>query len=548
MPPTPTFPTFSVNPRRQDYDDSNSQQNLKPFNPRQSDSRPSDPQPNSGPSDSKSSNAQPSNPQRGRGGSDRDRHNRLHPSNFFAALSSLAENDRITGLFMMACALAGLILANLPETGPGLNALAAWIPLDLPGGLNLSLKDWIQDGMLTIFFLTMGLDLRQEAATGTLRDHRQVLLPMLAALGGVAVPILIYCLFNLGSPAGLRGWAVPTATDVAFSLAALQLLLPKAGPALQAFLMTLAIFDDLIGVLLIALGYSSLGQPSWLLVCLAGLVVWALLVRAVSRSAQIRRPLVSLCLLGALGGGLLAWYSLFKAGIHPVLAGVAMGLLTPVARSKVTEAEATEAEEPSTSTAPHLTEPTEHRPTDTEPSGTEPTETHPPVTNQANTKPAGFEPTGIEPNRNPTPSPAERLDHFLTPLSALVVLPVFAFFSLSISLDQLGPGLLTDRVFWGATLGLALGKPLGILTMLILAGHLGLRRPAGSTTGNMIGLCQLCGIGFTMSFLIANLAFAGSPHLESALLGVLAGSVLSVLIVAVGTIPGRLRSTKRVSS
>ena len=541
---TPIFPASQINPRRQDCDDSNLQQNLKAFNPRQSGLQPSDPQLNSGPSDSKPSNAQPSNPQRGRGGSDRDRHNRLHPSNFFAALSSLAENDRITGLFMMACALAGLILANLPETGPGLNALATWIPLDLPGGLNLSLKDWIQDGMLTIFFLTMGLDLRQEAATGTLRDHRQVLLPMLAALGGVAVPILIYCLLNLGSPAGLRGWAVPTATDVAFSLAALQLLLPKAGPALQAFLMTLAIFDDLIGVLLIALGYSSLGQPSWLLVCLVGLAVWALLVRAASRSARLWRPLVPLCLLGALAGGLLAWYSLFKAGIHPVLTGVAMGLLTPVARSNAAEAEATEVEEPSASTAPNLTEPTEHRPIDTKPSGTEPTETHPPVTSQANTKPAGFEPTEIEPNRNPTLSPAERLDHFLTPLSALVVLPLFAFFSLSIPLDQLGPGLLTDRVFWGTALGLALGKPLGIMTMVILASHLGLRRPAGATTGNMIGLCQLCGIGFTMSFLIANLAFAGSPHLQSALLGVLAGSVLSVLIVAVGTIPGRLRSAR----
>ena len=526
MSPTPTFP---VNRRRQDCDDSNSQQNPKPL-------------------DSKPSNNQPSNPRHRLDGSNRDQHNRLHSLNFFAVLSSLAENDRITGLFMMVCALAGLILANLPETGPGLNALAAWVPLDLPGGLNLPLKDWIQDGLLTIFFLTMGLDLRQEAATGTLRDHRQVLLPMLAALGGVAVPILIYCLFNLGSPAGLRGWAVPTATDVAFSLAALQLLLPKAGPALQAFLMTLAIFDDLIGVLLIALGYSSLGQPSWLLVCLVGLVVWALLVRAASRSARLWRPLVPLCLLGALAGGLLAWYSLFKAGIHPVLAGVAMGLLTPVVRSKAAEAEATEAEEPSANTAPNITEPSGHRSTEAKPSEAEPTEPNPPGTSQANTEPAEFEPTGIEPSRNQTPSPTERLDHFLTPLSALVVLPLFAFFSLSIPLDQLGPGLLTDRVFWGAALGLALGKPLGIMTMVILASHLGLRRPAGSTTGNMIGLCQLCGIGFTMSFLIANLAFAGSPHLESALLGVLAGSVLSVLIVAVGTIPGRLRSTKRVSS
>ena len=505
MPPTPTFPAFPVNPQRQVYDDSNSQQNLKLFNPRQSGPQPSDPQLNSEPSDCKPSNAQPSNPQRGQGGSDRDRHKRLHLSNFFTALSSLAENDRITGLFMMACALAGLILANLPETGPGLNALAAWIPLDLPGGLNLSLKDWIQDGLLTIFFLTMGLDLRQEAATGTLRDHKQVLLPMLAALGGVAVPILIYCLLNLGSPAGLRGWAVPTATDVAFSLAALQLLLPKAGPALQAFLMTLAIFDDLVGVLLIALGYSSLGQPSWLLVCLAGLVVWALLVRVASRFSRLRRPLMPLFLLGALVGGLLAWYGLFKAGVHPVLAGVAMGLLTPVARSH-----------------------------EAEPSRTEST----------GANPAGTETIGIKQSYVQASSPAEQLDRLLTPLSALVVLPVFAFFSLSISLDQLGPGLLTYRVFWGAMLGLALGKPLGIMTMVILASHLGLRRPAGSTTGNLIGLCQLCGIGFTMSFLIANLAFAGSSHLESALLGVLAGSVLSVLVVAVGTIPGRLRSAR----
>lgn len=544
MPPTPTFPTFQVNSHRQDCDDSNSQRNPKLFNPRRSGLQPSDPQLNSGQSDSKPSNAQPSSPQRGQSGSDRDRHKRLHLSNFFTALSSLAENDRITGLFMMACALAGLILANLPETGPGLNALAAWIPLDLPGGLDLSLKDWIQDGLLTIFFLTMGLDLRQEAATGTLRDHKQVLLPMLAALGGVAVPILIYCLLNLGSPAGLRGWAVPTATDVAFSLAALQLLLPKAGPALQAFLMTLAIFDDLIGVLLIALGYSSAVQPGWLLVCLVGLVVWALLIRAASRPARLWRPLVPLCLLGALAGGLLAWYSLFKAGIHPVLAGVAMGLLTPVARSKAAEAEATEAEESPANTAPNITEPSGHRSTGAKPSETEPTEPNPPGTSQANTEPAEFEPTGIEPSRNQTPSPTERLDYFLTPLSALIVLPLFAFFSLSIPLDQLGPGLLTDRVFWGATLGLALGKPLGIMTMVILASHLGLRRPAGATTGNMIGLCQLCGIGFTMSFLIANLAFAGSPHLETALLGVLAGSILSVLVVAVGTIPGRLRCAR----
>ena len=115
MPPTPTFPAFPVNPQRQVYDDSNSQQAPKP------------------------SNTQPSNPQRGQSGSDKGQHNRFHPSNFFAALSSLAENDRITGLFMMASALAGLILANLPESGPGLNALAAWIPLDLPGGLSLSL-------------------------------------------------------------------------------------------------------------------------------------------------------------------------------------------------------------------------------------------------------------------------------------------------------------------------------------------------------------------------------------------------------------------------
>lgn len=376
-------------------------------------------------------------------------------------LRRLAQDDRLCGLIMLLAAVLGLVCVNVPRAAEPYQAISTWIPFhgglsDLVPGLDMNLKEWVQDGLLTIFFLVIGLDLRQEISTGTLHSPRQTLLPMMAALGGVIAPIGIYLAINQINPIGIRGWAVPTATDVAFSLAALRILAPQAGAELQAFLMTLAVFDDIIGVLLIALGYSHLSQ-AWILIPVAlCLAVWHGLV-------QMKRIPWLLALLTALG----AWYGLLLTGIHPVLSGVALGLLTPG-----------------------------------------------------------------DPIHGEDKPRAGRFSRALAPLSALLILPLFAFLSMGIPLSGFRPSWLINPVFLGITGGLALGKPLGIMIMLTICSRVGLKLPMGIRMGDLAGLAQLCGIGFTMSFLIANLAYT-DPHLtDMALIAVLTGSALSILLAA----------------
>ena len=388
-------------------------------------------------------------------------------------LCSTAQNDRNTALLMVSAAILGLVGANLPATLDTYQAISTWVPLHaldhLIPGLDLTVKEWVQDGMLTLFFLVIGLDLRQEMSTGTLRNPRQALTPMLAAIGGVIAPIGIYWAFNHSDPTGLRGWAIPTATDVAFSLTALRILAPGTGAGRQSFLMTLAVFDDIIGVLLIAVGYSHLSQPWMLLPAMLCLGGWYLLMR-------MRRVLRPIALLAALG----AWYGFLRAGIHPVLSGVALGLLTPG-----------------------------------------------------------------RPSLQGKESRAESLSRNLTPLSALLALPLFAFLSMGIPLHDFSPTWLTSPIFLGITIGLALGKPLGIMSVVLVCSRLGLRLPSGIRTVDLGAVAQLCGIGFTMSFLIADLAYSGTSHISMALVAVLAGSALSFLLAAVTIAFTKRKTTSR---
>lgn len=380
-------------------------------------------------------------------------------SGCWSRLRALAQDDKRCGVLMLTAALLGLLCANLPQTSIWFRQVSTWIPLrhtivgTVPG-LGMDLKEWVQDGLLTAFFLVIGLELRQESATGTLHDPRQALLPMLAAVGGVAAPISIYLTVNIGNPSGMGGWAVPTATDVAFSLAALRILTPHAGVELQAFLMTLAVFDDIIGVLLIAAGYSHLERPWLLIPVIICLIAWYMLTR---------RPHIRWIL--ALPMAIGSWYGMLLTGIHPVLSGVALGLLTP-----------------------------------------------------GNPIHGEHEPR------------AERFARNMAPLSALLALPLFAFLSMGIPLNGFTPSWLVDPIFIGITVGLALGKPLGIMAMLSICFRLGLRLSPGIHMKDLAGVAQLCGIGFTMSFLIANLAFT-DPHLTGmALMAVLIGSTLSCLL------------------
>ena len=258
----------------------------------------------------------------------------------WSTIRRIAASDRISGLIMLGFALTGLVLANLPATAHAFETVAEthlFIPytnLDLPIG------HWAQDGLLTIFFLTVGLELKQELTTGSLANPKAAAVPMLCAVGGMIAPPILFlavtALFSQigpGEPGTLiltttgssipfsemsHGWAVPTATDIAFSLAVLALFAKALPGSIRAFLMTLATVDDLLAIILIAVFFSSINAWYWFIGIAVCAAIWAYLVRLK------KVPWIAVGIVG-----ILAWIMMFEAGVHPTLAGVLVGLLTP---------------------------------------------------------------------------------------------------------------------------------------------------------------------------------------------------------------------------
>jgi NhaA family Na+:H+ antiporter len=368
---------------------------------------------------------------------------------------------------MLACAALGLLLVNLSWTAGPLHEFSE-IHLGIPWtNIELPVSEWAQDGLLTVFFLVVGLDLKQELTTGSLSNPRRAAVPMLAAVGGMVAPPLIFlavtAIFHANGAIPdfsiiERGWAVPTATDIAFSLAVLALFARGLPGAIRAFLMTLATVDDLLGILLIAVLFSSLNEWYWFAGVAACAVAWYFLCR-------LRK--VPWLIVGALG--ILTWVMMFEAGIHPTLSGVLVGLLTP---SREIHGEATPR--------------------------------------------------------------AERYHERLVPFSSLVALPVFAFFATGISLQGLNASVLVSPLVLGLVAALVIGKPLGIMAVSWISVHFGrLTLADGLRVRDLIGLSCACGIGFTVSFLIASLAFKDSVFTGEARLAVLLGSLLSAVIAGV---------------
>lgn len=401
-------------------------------------------------------------------------HNGTAGGGAWAAIRRIAASDRISGLIMLSFAFLGLVLANLPATAHLFETIAEthiavpYTNLDLPIG------HWAQDGLLTIFFLTVGLDLRQELTTGSLANPKAAAVPMLCAVGGMLVPPLLFVivtfLFSEYGPGGvgnvllpttgsaipyaetLHGWAIPTATDIAFSLAVLALFAKALPGSIRAFLMTLATVDDLLAIILIAVFFSSLNAWYWFIGIAVCAAAWAWLVRR----ERIPWPLVGIV-------GILAWVMMFEAGVHPTLAGVLVGLLTPAR------------------------------------------EMH-----------------GEESPR------AERYASKLQPFSALLALPIFALFATGVRFASLTPELMLSPVVLALIVALVVGKPLGILATAWLATHPGgLNMPKGLRVRDMIPAACACGIGFTVSFLIASLAYDNPELSAEARFGVLVGSLIA---------------------
>ena len=360
----------------------------------------------------------------------------------FAVLRDFLRSESAGGMALIVSALVALALANSPANGAYRWALESTVGVD---PLRLSVEQWVNDGLMAVFFLLVGLELRSSMTDGgELASPRLAAMPGLAALGGMMAPAAIYVLLNWGDPSALRGWAVPVATDIAFALAVMSVLGRRVPTGLKAFLVALAIMDDLGAIIVIAvfythaLGFAALG---------GAVLVWGVLF-ALNR-AGVRQ------LSPYLLGGALLWFLVLRSGVHATLAGVALAVVIP-------------------------------------------------------------RETG------------ERLEEVLAQPVAFIVLPIFGLANAGLSFAGLRPGAWADPAALGVALGLFLGKQAGVFTAARLALRLGLARlPEGVSMRQLYGAAVLCGIGFTMSLFIDDLAFRGAPREDEIKLAVFTGSLAS---------------------
>ncbi|WP_276957083.1 Na+/H+ antiporter NhaA [Allomeiothermus silvanus] len=387
------------------------------------------------------------------------------------------------GLILFGFAVAAFILANSPASSWYFDLKKMLISLNVGGwSLEKTLASWVKDFLMAFFFLLVGLEIKREIVMGELSNPRQAALTIVAALGGMIVPALIYTALNAGGP-GQPGWGVPMATDIAFAIGILSLLGKRVPLGLKVFLTAFAIVDDLGAVLVIAFFYTS-GLNLLALLISLGFFALALL------AGRLKVTRLSIYLLI----GAFMWYFMLESGVSPTVAAVLLALAVPVTRRISLPELQSQLDEAARKNPEMLEAAMEH----------------------------------LEKTLVRAQSPLHRLEHALHPWSTYLIMPVFAFFNAGVTLSGAGLG----AVGMGAFLGLLLGKPLGILLVCWLAVRLGIAvLPAGVNWPMILGAGFLGGIGFTMSLFVAALGFANAPALlDQAKLGVLASSVVAAII------------------
>ncbi|HET7141554.1 MAG TPA: Na+/H+ antiporter NhaA, partial [Candidatus Limnocylindria bacterium] len=402
-----------------------------------------------------------------------------------SALRDFVRTEAGSATLLLGATLLALVWANSPWSDSYHALWANELSIRIGDvGISMDLAHWINDGLMSLFFLLIGLEIRREFDMGELRDRRRVAVPVIAAFGGMLVPVLLFLALNAGTD-GARGWAMVMATDTAFALGVLALAGRHGPMRLRAFLLTLVIIDDVAAVAVIALVYPANLSVIGLLVA-AGAVV----VMAVVRRIGVERPAVYW------GLSLVAWVATLEGGVHPTVAGVAIGLLTSAYPPRRADLQ----------TASRMVRRFREQPS-------------PALASEASRR------------ISLSLSPNERLQHLLHPWSSFVVVPLFALANAGIALDaDTLSHAAGSRLTLGVILGLVVGKPLGIT----LFAWLGTRRWLGGlpmTVGwpSLIAASTVAGIGFTMSLLIAQLSY-GNDLLEDAKLGILGGSLVAALL------------------
>ncbi len=394
--------------------------------------------------------------------------------------------ESASGLLLLFSALAALSLANSPWSTA---FLAFWeTPIGLHFGaldFSRSLRHWINDALMTFFFFVIALELKRELVLGELRNIRMAALPFAGALGGMIVPISLYLAFMTGQP-GAHGWGTVMATDTAFVLGCLALFGSRISPSLRLFLLSLAIFDDVGAILVVALAYAA--SLNW-----AAIILGMLGVAAVAGAARLGIRSIPVYFLF---GGII-WLCIDASGIHATIAGVVLGLMTPT-RVWVSDARLRAI------LGRVLSYPVgEHWSGDT--------------ADRRDLRQAGKAATE-------SLSPVERLEMMLHPWAGFVIMPIFALANAGVAISSAD---ISQPVFVAILLGLVFGKPIGVLTFSWLAVRLGFANLAPSLGWPFLAAgAFLTGIGFTMSLFVAGLAYTPAM-LDAAKIGILSASVVS---------------------
>jgi Na+:H+ antiporter, NhaA family len=415
---------------------------------------------------------------------------RFLPRTVLRPLQDFLSTSTASAFLLLVAAVVALVWANSPfgdaydrlwHTEIGLG-IGSW-------SIELDLQHWVNDGLMALFFLVVGLEIKREVLQGELRDPRAAALPAIAAIGGMVVPALLYLALNAGGE-GAHGWGIPMATDIAFALGVLTLAARHAPPSIKPFVLTLAIVDDIGAILVIALFYSDGVSMGPLL--LAGVII-ALIV--LLQRIQVRANTVYVAL--AIG----LWVATYEAGIHPTIAGVVMGLLTPfepfqppaaVSREAIRTADETDDDPNEPDAGAHLW-----------------------------LRLAALSKEAV--------SPLVRVEHALLPWTSFVIVPIFALANAGVDLSSQAIGdAATSRITLGVILGLVVGKTIGIWAMSAIAVRLGIARlPRGVDLRHILGAGAVAGIGFTVALFITELAFEDPLLRDEAKIGILVASVLA---------------------
>jgi Na+:H+ antiporter, NhaA family len=382
------------------------------------------------------------------------------------SLREFLKNESTSGILILISAALGLLVANSPWSEIYFKTLK--IDFSLGSGafeVNLTILKVINYIFMTVFFFVIGLEIKRELTTGHLASFKRALMPLLAALGGIAIPALIYLAIAGREAPG--GWGVPVATDIALAIGLLAMLGSVVPESLRSFLLGIAVIDDIVAILIVAFVYSKGIQFSWLAVGFV-VVLFVVLLQKIKISS----------VLAYLVMGILLWFALYKTGVHPTLAGVILGLLTPNIPKEVKRKKS---------------------------------------------------------SNSSSLSVIEWLEHKLHPVSAFFCVPLFAFANTGVVVNSESLSLASKSLIaWGIFLGLVLGKPVGILVTTIVAAKFKVADiPQGANKSLLTATGSAAGIGFTVAIFIAQLAFEDPALQELAIIAVIFASVTSACISTV---------------